>query len=129
MGSDASGEAIAILAIVVGAFFIGEALDASRDLLENAWDKFQPVEWDFFAKAGKDEVDNLRTSHFTYYVFDCNVGLALVVLLLFAYLTSSPVWAVLVLVLFLIIFIVNAWRLRSEIASLTHDWRNRNPAP
>src|SRR5271157_4896745 len=68
VGLDTSGGAIATLAVVVAAFLIGEVLDASRDLLENVWDLLQPVKWDFFAKAKKDEVDSLRTSYFTYYV-------------------------------------------------------------
>lgn len=122
VGLDPLGGAIAILAVVVAAFIIGEVLDASRDLLENVWDWFQPVEWDFFAKAKKDEVESFRTSYFTYYVFDCNVSLALFILLALAWRTSFfPVWAVLILALFLIIFLVNAWRLRGEVASVTQS--------
>src|SRR6266705_2709888 len=61
MGSGTPGEAITTLAVAVAEFFVGEVLDASRDLLENVWDRFQPVSWNFFAEAGKDDVDKLRT--------------------------------------------------------------------
>lgn len=127
MGADTPGEAVATLALIVAAFFAGELLDASRDLLEKLWDRFQRVTWDFFATAGKDEVEKLRTSHFTYYVFDCNVSLALVIFLL-SYFAAHLVHirislgnslVVVFSVIFLIIFVWNAWQLRSEIASLT----------
>ncbi|MGO9272319.1 MAG: hypothetical protein ACLQOO_19175 [Terriglobia bacterium] len=130
MGSGTPGDAIATLAVAVGAFFVGEVLDASRDLLENVWDWFQPVAWDFFAKAGKDEVDQLRTSYFTYYAFDCNVSLALAILLLSHFV--APLFhvsvnlgnslVVLFLVTFLIVFVWNGRQLRREIASLTQRW-------
>jgi hypothetical protein len=92
VGSDTSHEAIATLAVVVVAFFMGEVLDAARDLLENVWDWFQPVQWEFFAEAEKEKVDKLFTSYFTYYVFDCSTSLALLVLLAISCRVSPPAW-------------------------------------
>ena len=130
VGSGAPGDAIATLALAVAALFVGEVLDASRDLLEHVWDCFQGVVWDFFANAGKDKIDQLNASHFTYYVFDCNVSLGLAILLLSHF--AAPLFGVsiglgnglvvLFLVICLAIFSSNAWRLRSEIASLTVSW-------
>ncbi len=119
MGSDTSGSALEVLVVVVTAFFIGEVLDASRDLLENAWDLLQPMNWDFFVTAGKDKVENFRTSYFTYYAFDCNVSLALIIMLLLAYFSSAPTRVLLILVVPLAIFVLNGWRLRTEMAPLT----------
>src|SRR5260370_24079421 len=57
MGSGTPGEAIATLAVAVAAFFVGEVLEASRDLVENVWDRFQPLSWRFFSRAWKGEGD------------------------------------------------------------------------
>jgi hypothetical protein len=128
------GEAMATLAIAVAAFLAGEILDASRDLFEHLWDRFQNVKWDFFAEAEQDEVEKLTRSYFTYYVFDCNISLALVTFLLiniFNNLLGSRLVIVFPLI-FLLIFAVNAWSLRSEIAARTQRWlqsrQNANPA-
>lgn len=131
MGSGSPGDAAATLAVVVAAFFVGEVLDASRDLLEHVWDRFQPIAWDFFVNAQKDQVEQLRTSHFTYYVFDCNVTLALAILLLSHLFAASFHISVglgnsVVAVFFAIFFIIFTWnarQLRREIASLTQSWR------
>lgn len=123
MGSGTPGEASATLVVAVAAFFVGEVLDASRDLLENVWDRFQAVSWDFFAEAGKDEVDKLRASHFTFYAFDCNVALALAILLASQFFISiGNGFVVACFAIFLIIFVWNAWQLRREIASVTRRW-------
>ncbi|HWG19130.1 MAG TPA: hypothetical protein VG225_01285 [Terracidiphilus sp.] len=118
------GEAITALSLVVAAFLVGEILDASRDLLENIWDRFQGVAWDFFSDAGQDEVEKLRTSFYTYYVFDCNISLALVILLLSNnFINLLGRWLVVCLSwAFLIVFALNAGRLRREIASRTQRW-------
>lgn len=134
MGLGAPGEATATLVVAVVAFFLGEVLDAPRDLLEGAWDQRQPVAWDFFSRAAKEEVDKLKASYFTYYAFDCNVSLALVVLVLSllvaalfrAWIGLGGPLIVVPLVIFLAIFVWNARQLRGEIASLTQDWARRN---
>ncbi len=128
MGSGApGGDAVATLAVAVAAFFAGEVLDASRDLLEDLWDLFQSVEWGFFTDADQDDVEKLRTSSFTYYVFDCNATLALVILLLTQLLThifiNLSCSVVVVFFLIFLILLVNAWRLRSQISSRTQRWK------
>ena len=114
--------------MVVAAAFVGEFLDASRDLLERVWDKYQPINWDYLANGGKDEVDNLRTWYYTYYAFDCNAILTLVIASVVAVLFHvrslanylGNYWLVgVVVLLFLVVFFFNAVGLRSEIASLT----------
>jgi hypothetical protein len=120
MGSVPPGGAIATLAVAVAAFFVGEVLDASRDLLENVWDRFQPITWDFLVTAEREKVENFKVSYFTWYVFDCNASLALAIILLLAFLTPAPTWARAFLAFSLVIFVVNAVLLRREMAPLTH---------
>jgi hypothetical protein len=130
------GDAIATLAAAVAAFFAGEVLDASRDLLEDLWDWLtqgasQDIKWDFFTDAEQNEVEKLRTSFFTYYVFDCNVSLALVILLISDIFTNllGSFSAVVFSLVFLAIFVWNARRLRSQIASRTQRWAGmKSPA-
>lgn len=113
------------LALAVAAFAAGEILDAFRDLIEDLWDHFQRVEWDFFFEGQKDEVEKLMGSYFTYYVFDCNMSLAIVILLvssLFAHLLGGGV--ILGFMAVLVIFAVNAWRLRSQVSVLTNRWNH-----
>jgi len=118
------GDAMITLALVVAAFIAGEILDASRDLIEHLWDRFQKVEWAFFFEGDKDEVEKLMGSYYTYYVFDCNMSLAIVILLLSHFFTNflggGLVVAFMVVVFF--IFAGNAKSLRSEISTLTKRW-------
>jgi hypothetical protein len=80
MGSGTmGGEAITALTLAVIALLAGEFLDASRDLLEDLWDRFRAVEWSFFSDAKQEEIEILNSSLFSYYVFDHNVSLALIV--------------------------------------------------
>ena len=124
MGSGTmGGEAITALALAVVAFLAGEFLDASRDLLEDLWDIFQTVEWDFFSDAKQEEIETLRSSLFSYYVFDHNVSLALIFFLLWNIPFRMPMNAwMLVFTVPLTIFIWNGIRLRSQIASRTKRW-------
>ena len=122
---DNSGEAITILSVVVVGFFVGEVLDAVRDLLEHGWDKIQPVNWDFLVKGGKDEIENFKAAYFTYYAFDCNATLALLIMSVLAFLTPTPSWARVVLGVFLAIFLVNAILLRKEMAPLTRPEKQK----
>jgi hypothetical protein len=117
-------EAVAILSLAVVAFIVGEILDASRDLLEGIWDRFQPMRWDFFGDAEKDEIEKIRTSYFTYYVFDCNISLALLVLLcssIFFNLLGGGLEVSLSLII-LLLFVWNARQLRVEIVSRAERW-------
>ncbi len=124
MGSGTmGGEAITALALAVVAFLAGEFLDASRDLLEDLWDLFQTVEWNFFSDAKQEEIEILRSSLFSYYVFDHNVSLALIFFLLWNIPFRLPTNAwMLVFAVPLTIFIWNGIRLRSQIASRTKRW-------
>jgi hypothetical protein len=122
MGRDNSGEATAILSIVVFAFLIGELLDAARDLiLENILDKFQPLRWSFFSSEDTNKVENFKTSYYTYYVFDWNVSMALLVVAALAISYSAPTWTYVVLAISLVIFVSNAIRLRGEMKPLM-EW-------
>jgi len=117
IGSDDSGGAIAILSVVVVAFIVGEVLDASRDLLEHAWDLLQPLNWNLLFSGDKEKVENLKASYFTYYAFDCNTSLALaIIILVLHFFTSVPAWGLAVPAVFLAILAVNAFSLRREIA-------------
>jgi hypothetical protein len=119
-----AGGALASLAAAVAGFFVGELLDASRDLLEWVWDRFQPVRWEFLVTEG-EKVEKFMTSYFTWYVFDCNASLALAIVLLLASFTPTPAPPFVrpVLALSLVIFVVNARQLRKEMAPLTGESR------
>ncbi len=117
-GKAHTGETIALLSIAVAAFLVGELLDAIRDLFEHLWDKFQPLRWDFFSTGTRDEVEKFKESHFTYYVFDCNVSLALLLVLILEILNSAPAWTCIVLTIPLVIFAINAILLRVEMKPL-----------
>lgn len=77
------GELLRGLIFVVLAFALGEILDSIRDvLLEDAWNNRAKVRvnWDFFFEAREDQIEKLRTSYFTYYVFNHNLALGLLLL-------------------------------------------------
>lgn len=119
MGRNNSGGAIAVLSIVVGAFLVGELLDATRDLiLEHILDKFQPLRWSFFSSEDMNKIENFKTSYFTYYVFDWNISMALLVVAVLAIFNSAPAWTYVVLAIPFVIFVFNAIRLRSEMKPL-----------
>jgi hypothetical protein len=107
---------LAILTIVVVSFVAGGLLDAVRDSLEDLWDKFQPIDWKTLFTQDKDKIESFRNSYFTYYVFDCNVSAALIVVLGLSFRVSHPWWGQLLLGVFVIIFLWNAYRLRAQIA-------------
>lgn len=131
------GEAIATLAVAVAAFFAGEVLDASRDLLEHLWDLLgKPIEWDFLADACQSQRENLEAYWITYYFFDCNASLAILVLLLTRIFTGvsllgGSLVAALVSIFVLVVLVLNAWFLRKEIAKLTGRWskERQNTSP
>jgi F0F1-type ATP synthase assembly protein I len=121
LNPSSSGEAIMTLSVVVAALIVGELLDSVRDLLEWVWDHvFAPMPWSLFDTADKDKIEQFYNSRFTWYAFDCNISLALVLVILLAlYFGTVPVWFVITLVLSLGIFVVNACSLRSEMVRLT----------
>lgn len=112
MGSE-TNVAIATLAAIAAAAFVGEFLDSCRDLLEWVWDKKQRVDFDSFAAEPR------KSSYFTYYVFNCNIGLALVIWFVTHQMLRFMAIDVLAksfgLIAF-IVFVVNAASLRSEMA-------------
>jgi hypothetical protein len=128
IGLDAPGdEAILALVLVVVAFVAGEILDASRDLLENLWDRLQTVKWEFFTDAAQDEIEKIKTSHFTYYAFDCNISLTLIILLccFFSQILQNGSTGFISLGIFIAIIALFAWNagsLRKEIADRTERW-------
>jgi len=117
-GPAPGGEAISVLAVVVLSLCAGETLDALRDLLEHVWDRLQPLRWDFFVTAGKDKVDSFRASYFTFYVFDCNISLALLALVVLIAGSSGFSWVAGLPVPFLVVFAWNARSLRKEMSSV-----------
>ena len=123
IGLDSAGQAISTLAIVVTAFVVGQVLDALRDLLEHLWDRRHPINWDFFLNAVKDKVDQLKASHFNYYVFDCNMSIGLVILLAITFFSHSggALWLRITLCLLIVLFAANATSLRREMAPLMKD--------
>jgi hypothetical protein len=119
------GDVLRSLTCVVFAFVLGEFLDACRDLLENVWDLWSEVYWDFFSEAPDADVEKLRTSHFTYYVFNHNLALPLLYFLILR-LTSHHIVEFLVALAVAIVFVANAVTLRREIAKITKRFQS-NP--
>ncbi len=117
-GKAHTGEAIALLSIGVAAFLVGELLDAIRNVFEHLWDKFQPLRWDFFSTGTRDEVENFKELYFTHYVFDCNLSLALLIVLILEILDSAPAWTCIVLTIPFVIFAINAILLRVKMKPL-----------
>lgn len=109
-------QTLTTVALIVTAFIVGECMDAIRNISEHLWDRFQTVNWSVFTTADKEKVEQFKGSHFTYYVFDCNICMALLVLTFLAYPTR---WMLLTLALALI-FTLDGIGLRKEIAVLTH---------
>lgn len=112
------GAALRGLIYVVLAFVLGQFLDASRDLLENVWDLCSEVNWDFFFQAEDAQVEKLRTSYFTYYVFNHNLAVPLLYFSIMRLISCHILEFFLSLVV-AVVFITNAVRLRKEIARHT----------
>jgi hypothetical protein len=88
--------------------------------LEHAWDRFSPINWSYFADAPADKLEGVKKSWFTYYVFNHNLVVPSMILLLFGTLQLRLVGLVAVAV-----FAVDAISLRREIAGLTRAGQQR----
>ncbi len=112
----ASPQWVEILALVVGAIVVGEVIDAFRDLLEHLWDHVQPIKWDFLISGDQEKVARFVDRYFTFYVFDVNTSIALILVAL------SPLvrdfWELWILV---VILLFNAVTLRREMARISQD--------
>lgn len=71
------GEALRVTVYAILAFVVGEFLDCVRDISECLWDRWSRVNWDFFFEADAPQLERLRDSYFTYYVFNYNLALSL----------------------------------------------------
>lgn len=103
-----------ILVLVVLALIAGELLDSVRDLLEHAWDRWSPINWNYFADAAPDKLEAIKKNWFTSYVFNHNLVIPGMILLLFGTLQLRLVGLVAVAV-----FAGDAISLRREIARIT----------
>jgi len=122
---------ISILVVTILAFVVGEIIDAIRNIRED-----DRVRWDFFFWCKEQELTNMEESYFTWYAFDANMALGLVLavglLVLGKLLCMVPChWNSLceVAVVLLISSYVlhrDAKSLRKEIADLTHAWCDKN---
>ena len=118
-----------ILLLAVIAFVVGQALDAIRDLLENIWDIWWEVDWPFFFHGDKEKLENLLESYFTYYVFDCNLSLGIIITIilnLFSVIKFPPNWFKFWPAYGFLFFILNAIFLRKEMRSLLNEEKNKN---
>lgn len=113
-----SGDVLRGLVWAVLAFVLGQFLDAIRNLLENVWDHWSNVEWAFFFHGEDARVEKLRTSYFTYYVFDHNLALTLLYFSIVRLGSRHFLDGFLVLVA-TCIFVADAYLLRKEIAEHT----------
>jgi hypothetical protein len=105
----------------------GQLLDSARDFLERFWDRWdKQVNWQFFFAAERAKVDQLDDFYFTYYVFNANLVLPV---LMFCFLAlASRHWGMaFVTALAAAILFYDARSLRGEIAEHTKS-RNEGGA-
>lgn len=67
------------ITVIVISFAIGIIFDGIRDgIVESLWDYFKPINWKYFDKASKGEIERLYLNFYTYYTFDINLLLSLI---------------------------------------------------
>jgi hypothetical protein len=119
--------AFGLLALAVISFVMGQILDVIRDILENIWDWISPIYWNFFIKADEVELKNLKESYFTFYVFDSNLALGIITIILLNWCSvidlPSGTWIFGLILAGL--FVVNAIFLRIDIAKHTQGYANK----
>lgn len=116
-----------ILALAVIAFVVGQVLDAMRDLLENIWDIKWKINWQFFFEGDKEKLEKLHENYFTYYVFNCNLSLGIIIIIFlksFSVVKFPSDWFLFFPLYGIpVVFILNAISLRCEIRKLS--WKEK----
>jgi hypothetical protein len=134
--------AVFVLVWIIFSLFTGLVFDAIRngfieDHIENM--KFLKksklsihIDWDFLTKWGKEkEVKHFYDHYYTYYVFDFNNALTLIlIILLIIYRLIScyhseyirtHIWALVIIIAVIIFFIIDAGSLRSEMHDMIEE--------
>jgi hypothetical protein len=124
---EAIGKPSAGLAFAVAAFAVGQFLDAFRNIIEELIGKISPkhaINWDFIWEFNNEKLERMDDFYFTYYVFDFNLALALVIgfatefLPIFCWhLPRCMIWCVF---LAIIVFVVDGLCLRRDIVKLSN---------
>jgi hypothetical protein len=108
-----------LLVFLVLGLVAGELLDSFRDLLEHLWDRWSRVNWSFLVRKDGDELSKFVERHFTHYVFNCNLVIPSLILLLFGPFTLRLVGLVAAAV-----FIFDAVSLRRGIVRFTNSGKD-----
>ena len=107
------------------AWLLGTFIDALRNVfLEEAWDRFQPVEWSFFVEGPADEISNLDHYFFSFYMADLDIAIGIALYLACGHFfitrvlglnAQYPCAVYLILGIVIVVFALDAWSLRCEI--------------
>lgn len=109
--------------LIIISFLLGEIFDSFRDGIgEWLLDKIDEVTWDYFYTAPKEELQKLESSYFTWYVFNFNTAVSLLVggvitLIFFHGKVDFRIGVAWFLAIFILAF--DAWQLRKEVAKHT----------
>ncbi len=111
------GPTLNLIALAVFGFVIGNFLDAVRDALEWAFDRLQPINWNFFVSGSKEQLGNLEEWFYTWYELDMNLllGILLFIILRWRSMSTEGYLPILGLVIFFISLSVSAAMMRSEV--------------
>jgi hypothetical protein len=139
MTSLAEHPSVSLSAFAIAAFLFGEIFDSTRDLGEWLLDMLyqkancnfikkvvKKVNWDFFAEAKGDQLNNLEEYYFVYYCFNINSFIVLVITSVVFMITGQ--FGVLPLVvkifgaIFALVLLADGLFLRKEIADHTNNY-------
>jgi hypothetical protein len=119
---------IAVLGIVAffAALTVGLIIDAVRHLGEPIWDRLCKTDkegrwWDFFVVGEENHLENLIEFYYSYYVFDANLFIAVILSYLMLVIYNLPKPSIDILIIIFVISLIlffDAIILRNEIRKL-----------
>lgn len=124
------GIGVALAALAILSYVMGQVFDAVRDILEyvyyklSGWIGWRDVEWYFFVKAEDRYIANAESWFFTYYILNFNLTICLLTLFVLGFVNSALTfasWERWVLIAVAMLFLADAVILRLDLIELTND--------